>query len=117
MNSFESPYFTDVKQGSSVDENIQSLPKRQTRSITNKKETCKLKLEAISNAFSKENAKFKRTRKTSIPIQEDSVKQTKYPENWEAVLNNIRTMRADRDAPVDQMGAEQCAYAADTPEA
>lgn len=30
------------------------------------------------------------------------------PNNWHEVLNNIRQMRAARDAPVDNMGAEKC---------
>jgi len=31
------------------------------------------------------------------------------PDNWEAILDNIRQMRRSRDAPVDSMGAEKCA--------
>lgn len=38
------------------------------------------------------------------------------PENWEEVLNNIREMRKNRDAPVDNMGCEQCPETSCTPE-
>lgn len=30
------------------------------------------------------------------------------PQNWQQQLANIRTMRSRKDAPVDQLGAEQC---------
>ena len=30
------------------------------------------------------------------------------PPLWKQVLENLQTMRAARDAPVDSMGAEQC---------
>ena len=30
------------------------------------------------------------------------------PPQWKQVLDNLQTMRAARDAPVDSMGADQC---------
>lgn len=30
------------------------------------------------------------------------------PDNWEEVLENIRRMRKDKDAPVDTMGCDKC---------
>lgn len=38
------------------------------------------------------------------------------PENWEEILNNIREMRRNRDAPVDNMGCEQCPDKSCSPE-
>lgn len=40
----------------------------------------------------------------------------KAPRNWEQVLNNIRVMRAVRDAPVDRLGCEVLADPAAPPE-
>lgn len=36
------------------------------------------------------------------------------PQNWQQQLDNIRIMRSKKDAPVDQLGAEQC-YDASAP--
>lgn len=36
------------------------------------------------------------------------------PQNWQQQLANIRIMRIKKDAPVDQLGAEQC-YDANAP--
>lgn len=36
------------------------------------------------------------------------------PQNWQQQLANIRIMRSKKDAPVDQLGAEQC-YDASAP--
>lgn len=30
------------------------------------------------------------------------------PQDWRQQLDNIRTMRSGKDAPVDQLGAEHC---------
>lgn len=30
------------------------------------------------------------------------------PQDWQQQLANIRTMRSEKDAPVDQLGAEHC---------
>lgn len=38
------------------------------------------------------------------------------PENWKTILNNIRKMRSDEDAPVDHMGCEQCVDEKEPPE-
>lgn len=37
------------------------------------------------------------------------------PQNWQQQLANIRIMRSKKDAPVDQLGAEQCYDASATP--
>ncbi|XP_066496990.1 endonuclease III-like protein 1 isoform X2 [Tiliqua scincoides] len=47
----------------------------------------------------------------------DETKKQKWePPNWEQQLANIREMRAERDAPVDQMGAEKCFDSSAPPE-
>lgn len=38
------------------------------------------------------------------------------PKNWLEVLNNIREMRKQRDAPVDTMGCDKCADESARPE-
>lgn len=38
------------------------------------------------------------------------------PKNWREVLNNIREMRKQRDAPVDTMGCDKCADESARPE-
>lgn len=39
---------------------------------------------------------------------EESSRHPFEPLNWQVVLDNIRKMRKDRDAPIDSMGAEKC---------
>lgn len=47
--------------------------------------------------------------KTKVKSLED-YKQSKWmPNNWEETLENMRTMRSDRAAPVDTMGCHKCA--------
>lgn len=38
------------------------------------------------------------------------------PKNWHEVVNNIREMRKQRDAPVDTMGCDKCADESAPPE-
>jgi len=38
------------------------------------------------------------------------------PKNWREVLNNVREMRKERDAPVDTMGCDKCADESARPE-
>jgi hypothetical protein len=38
------------------------------------------------------------------------------PKNWSEVLNNMREMRKQRDAPVDSMGCDKCADESAAPE-
>jgi endonuclease-3 len=38
------------------------------------------------------------------------------PKNWREVLNNLREMRKQRDAPVDTMGCDKCADESARPE-
>lgn len=52
------------------------------------------------------NTKVKTERK---PLKkEDKCMVTKEPLNWKSVLDNLREMRKDRDAPVDTMGCDKC---------
>lgn len=115
ISSTKSPYFVTE----STEEKCQTMSsrlanKRQTRS-TIKKQPCKVKLEAEPT---NENYKVvKKVRKEVVlSLEENLEKKTWMPENWETVLDNIREMRAARDAPVDQMGAEQCADQTTSPQ-
>lgn len=38
------------------------------------------------------------------------------PNNWELVLNNIRQMRSEKEAPVDVMGCDKCSDESAPPE-
>lgn len=50
-------------------------------------------------------------------ITETGNKKLKWePKNWLEVLNNIREMRKQRDAPVDTMGCDKCADESARPE-
>lgn len=116
MSSTESPYFVSK----STTEECQTMStrlanRRQTRSATINKQPCKVKLEADT---ANDNYKVvkKVRKKVVVSLEENLEKQTWMPENWETVLNNIRNMRSARDAPVDQMGAEQCADATTSPQ-
>lgn len=47
--------------------------------------------------------------KEDISMKSDSEWQVKgAPLNWEVVLNNLRDMRKNKDAPVDHMGSQMC---------
>ena len=118
MSSTESPYFKSQMQ---IKEECQAPAEatlsRQTRSATSK-QASKIKLDA-DVASESLNAKTKKIRKkVTVSVEENisSDHSSWVPENWEAVLNNIRCMRKARDAPVDHMGAEKCADEAGSPE-
>lgn len=115
MSSRKSPYFTSKEECHSV--KAASLPsKRQTRS--SKKQSIKIKLDDTvgKNESANEKVTFKKDKKVVSSVEENTEEKTFLPENWEAVLNNIQIMRAKKDAPVDQMGAEQCADSEISPE-
>ena len=118
MSSTESPYFKSQMQ---IKEECQAPAEatlsRQTRSATSK-QASKIKLDA-DVASESLNAKTKKIRKKVTVSVEENISSDHgswVPENWEAVLNNIRCMRKARDAPVDHMGAEKCADEAGSPE-
>lgn len=50
--------------------------------------------------------------------KEENVMQSEdgKPLHWEAVLNNLREMRKNRDAPVDSMGCHKCPDESESPE-
>jgi hypothetical protein len=45
----------------------------------------------------------------SKAIETENKKSKWEPNNWREVVNNIREMRRQRDAPVDTMGCDKCA--------
>jgi endonuclease-3 len=66
--------------------------------------------------------KTKSERKEDTVHGESSTEETENkklkwePKNWREVLNNIREMRKQRDAPVDTMGCDKCADESARPE-
>lgn len=120
----KSPYFlagssesTSDDRKSSKRENLSS--KRQTRSsktLMKSSSSTELKTKLgtvdIESCVSSKTAVITKTKKSVVrPVKDEWM-----PENWEMVLENIRSMRKARDAPVDNMGAEQCADSASPPE-
>lgn len=109
MNSRKSPYFTSEEESKSA-----SSSKRQTRS--GKRQAIRIKLDETTgglNESANEMVKVKKVKKVAASVEAD---KPFLPENWDTVLHNIQIMRAKKDAPVDQMGAEQCADSASSPE-
>lgn len=110
MSSAKSPYITSKQEYQPASSNTSSPSKRQTRSNLIRQQALKLKLETGVNELLEEKVKIKKARKRVVVSSEENVtKEPFMPENWETVLKNIQIMRAKRDAPVDLMGAEQCA--------
>lgn len=69
---------------------------------------------------SSQTVKSKSKKRPPIKIQCEDVKEVEneiisndggnwMPKNWEAILGNIREMRKDESAPVDEMGCHKCA--------
>lgn len=57
------------------------------------------------------------TRSQEDELQRDESKKSKWePENWRLVLENIRRMRMENDAPVDTMGCHKCHDTDEVPE-
>lgn len=115
MSSRKSPYFTSKEECNTA--KAESSPsKRQTRS--SKQQTIKIKFDDTSagSESANEKVKSKKAKKVVSAVEENTAQKLFLPEHWEAVLNNIQIMRAEKDAPVDQMGAEQCADSATSPE-
>jgi endonuclease-3 len=115
MSSRKSPYFTSKEEFNTA-KAASSPSKRQTRS--SKQQTIKIKFDDTSagSESANEKVKSKKAKKVVSSVEENTAQKHFLPENWEAVLNNIQIMRAEKDAPVDQMGAEQCADSATSPE-
>jgi endonuclease-3 len=112
MNSRKSPYFTSEEESKSA-----SSSKRQTRS--GKRQAIGIKLDETTgglNESANEMVKVKKVKKVAASVEENKADKPFLPENWDTVLHNIQIMRAKKDAPVDQMGAEQCADSASSPE-
>lgn len=62
-----------------------------------------------SNKLSQPNPKKSpKKRAVTIEYEADAKKDKWEPENWNLVLNNIREMRKNADAPVDSMGCDKC---------
>ena len=64
----------------------------------------------VKSASVKKNVLKLETSKTETldPDADGSGKKAKWePKNWQEVLENIKTMRAAKDAPVDTMGCER----------
>ena len=108
----KSPYFTSEEESKSA-----SPSKRQTRS--GKRQAIGIMLDETTgglNESANEMVKVKKVKKMAASVEENKADKPFLPENWDTVLHNIQIMRAMKDAPVDKMGAEQCADSASSPE-
>ena len=120
MSSSESPYFLSKLGGnkeecqttSSKSDSYQKSGTCSTRSSQRIQSANKVKSDEITLTGGQKARKVRKV----VAISEDRQEMKWAPENWESVVDNIRKMRINRDAPVDLMGAEQCADEATTPE-
>jgi hypothetical protein len=65
---------------------------------------------AYENCVKNESDRKQDTAHGNSSTAETGNKKLKWePKNWHEVLNNIREMRKQRDAPVDTMGCDKCA--------
>lgn len=88
---------------------------RKTRA-TKRVATANLTAETSEFFDSKKVPEEKKKKRAPVKIQSDEApKENWCPENWRATLENIRTMRKNRTAPVDDMGCHKCADPEDTP--
>jgi len=119
MDSKTSPYFMNIPNTSCDQEpSCQVSSRRQTRSTNKtpiKQESAGPSIEPYPKIKSEDGEVVtkKRIKKKLVAVKQEITVKTEakepwVPENWETVLDNIRTMRQDRDAPVDVMGAEKC---------
>ncbi|CRK99955.1 CLUMA_CG013252, isoform A [Clunio marinus] len=60
--------------------------------------------------YAKMSKSATRKKHLTVAYEEEDSKKTKFiPKNWQNVLDNVRQMRNDNDAPVDSMGCEKIA--------
>lgn len=79
-----------------------------TRSRHNKA-SVKRNLKADSTTIaSKISTKNEETKADTVKNKRAKLEIKWEPENWKLQFDNIRTMRKEKDAPVDTMGCERC---------
>ncbi|XP_022916083.2 endonuclease III-like protein 1 [Onthophagus taurus] len=106
INNFDMPKRKTTKNVKSVPKQPQNIPKEEL------KESCK-ENESLSS-FKKEKPPSLSHKRDHVKVEYEEVpkKILKYegigPGNWEVVLDNLREMRMNKDAPVDSMGCDQC---------
>lgn len=99
--------------------NIPPVPSVEKKVATkNSKQNTPIKVEDAKNVESKpiiDLNKFKFEKKPRVKIEFENDSPTKEeqkglwePANWKEFLVNLRTMRANNDAPVDSMGCHMC---------
>lgn len=82
-----------------------------TRRNTRSKDVITQELPSEAQKKRKKNVKVSYDDDTAEKVESEYFNNTTSqwtPENWEVMLDNIRKMRNDFDAPVDTMGCEQC---------
>ena len=62
----------------------------------------------VKNQEQSKKTKIAKRNKKHLTVQSKIENDNWQPLNWIEMLNNIKEMRKNRDAPVDSMGAEQC---------
>ena len=103
-----SPYFSNSKNAKIECDSNRATRKEDTVMLPNKVRMNQTKTKLVE-LDPTENAS-KKLKSESLLLDLDPVKSEPIqPENWDTVLENIRTMRLNRDAPVDYLGAELCA--------
>jgi endonuclease-3 len=72
---------------------------------------------ALEDDVDNEPVQKEGTKHSSSETRDSENKKSKWePKNWHEVVNNIREMRKQRDAPVDSMGCDKCADESAPPE-
>jgi hypothetical protein len=93
---------------------LSKVKKGATRGKTTKRQRVSVAFEDHMDVepMQKEGTHFSNSQAREI----DKNKSRWEPKNWREVLNNIREMRKQRDAPVDTMGCDKCANKSAPPE-
>lgn len=97
----------DQKEKSSRENELLILKKGSTKEKTSKRQHLSIAYEErmLNDSLQKEGLKGS----VSGATRTESKKLKWEPDNWREVINNIREMRRQRDAPVDTMGCDKCA--------
>jgi hypothetical protein len=105
----------DDKEKLSCENELLTLINSRTKGETSKRQHVSIAYEERVENDSLQ--KKKGSKENDSGATETESKKSKWePNNWLEVLNNIREMRRQRDAPVDTMGCDKCADKSAPPE-
>ena len=120
-SSKSSPYFPlTPKKGKSKDDNLSlkgKLEKNEESGTTERKRAKKLSSKTETKPPQGPTSVAIKKKDLNIPAGESTdTKQVKWePKHWKEVLENLRSMRSSRSAPVDTMGCHMCSDEKATP--